>query len=389
VCDWFGLVNLVGVDLMFVLKKKNVDVCRFDVLQPFFGADPGIDVIDLIRSDLLPFGVEPDELFQFLQERFIPKNRYNAEALLSIISKDGVTDFGTLLRRTEALSLIDDFWVLEEGFEVGWEEINLFANRFSDIIAEIALMGFSEISEKVWGSSPEFTTGGVLPKAWKRNEKRIIQLWKRGTFGGRNTGNEPYAEFYAAQVANRLGLSHVHYDLKEWKGVLCSVCDLFTSEDVSFVPATKWIGNQFPASLMIGMRRSESIYQSLADMILFDFLIRNTDRHLNNFGVLQDNQSGEVLGLAPVFDNGSSMLCSELEDTIGSELFVLQNVLFTRFVRLDEFKSLMTERQFSLARKMLGFKFEKHGTYDWPDWRLSGVEDYIQKKVRMLLGEGK
>ena len=41
--------------------------------------------------------------------------------------------------------------------------------------------------------------------------------------------------------------------------------------------------------------------------ILSDFVLTNTDRHLNNFGVLRNTNTLELIGMAPIFDSGNSM----------------------------------------------------------------------------------
>ena len=61
----------------------------------------------------------------------------------------------------------------------------------------------------------------MLPKAWRRKEGKVL-LYKGGTSGLANTGKEPYSEFYAAQVAEAMGIPHVTYGLSKWKGQLCS-----------------------------------------------------------------------------------------------------------------------------------------------------------------------
>ncbi len=44
------------------------------------------------------------------------------------------------------------------------------------------------------------------------------------------------------------------------------------------------------------------------DLMIFDALICNKDRHLGNFGYLIDNNTGSYLKPAPLFDNGFSLL---------------------------------------------------------------------------------
>lgn len=41
--------------------------------------------------------------------------------------------------------------------------------------------------------------------------------------------------------------------------------------------------------------------------ILTDFVMTNTDRHLNNFGVLRDSRTLKFVQMAPIFDSGNSM----------------------------------------------------------------------------------
>ena len=46
-------------------------------------------------------------------------------------------------------------------------------------------------------------------------------------------------------------------------------------------------------------------------MLTVDFIIANTDRHYNNFGFLRNPDTLEWLGLAPVFDSGTSFFHDE------------------------------------------------------------------------------
>ena len=42
----------------------------------------------------------------------------------------------------------------------------------------------------------------------------------------------------------------------------------------------------------------------IRELILFDALVYNTDRHRSNYGLLLDASSLEVIGFAPIYDNG-------------------------------------------------------------------------------------
>ena len=51
----------------------------------------------------------------------------------------------------------------------------------------------------------------------------------------------------------------------------------------------------------------DQVRSFLEYQILTDFVLTNTDRHLNNFGVLRNTKTLEFVGMAPIFDSGNSM----------------------------------------------------------------------------------
>lgn len=91
----------------------------------------------------------------------------------------------------------------------------------------------------------------------------------------------------------------------------------------------KNIGNLYD----LFIKRFPSIEQDLINMILFDFIILNVDRHLNNFGLIE--KEGNPLYLNPVFDNGLSLL-SNLSD---EELSNISDFHLDRKMKVKPFKS--------------------------------------------------
>ena len=105
-----------------------------------------------------------------------------------------------------------------------------------------------------------------------------------------------------------MGLDAVPYDLARWKGQLCSACRLFTSKSVSYLSAGALI-RENGLTLVIDAYEEKGQSDFLADMLLFDAVIRNTDRHLGNFGFLVDILINKVIAPAPLFDHGLSLFC--------------------------------------------------------------------------------
>ncbi len=53
---------------------------------------------------------------------------------------------------------------------------------------------------------------------------------------------------------------------------------------------------------------AKKVWEEFFELLVFDALIGGTDRHYNNWGVLEKADEGKFLRLAPAFDNGISLL---------------------------------------------------------------------------------
>ncbi|MBQ9010564.1 MAG: XRE family transcriptional regulator [Clostridia bacterium] len=272
---------------------------------------------DRLQVFPLDLALTDEGILTWLQKRIIPKNRAFAEEILktldlSINNTKGIIDI------CKGLSLNDSYWVVPEGFEGKFGAYNLYENRFSSALSLVAYTGISH-SKPVGTTSPELTTQGMLRKAWRHLDKKGIYLFKGGTEGAANAGNEPYSEYYASQIAQQMGLHAVMYDLENWTGILASTCPLFTSIDTSYIPIGRIVktgGLQACLDYYAGI--SPVAVEELKSMLVFDAVIYNEDRHFGNFGILRDSHSGKVIGPAPIFDNGLSLFNYAMQDDIDN-----------------------------------------------------------------------
>ena len=195
-----------------------------------------IKYVNKDKRHLLPLGFEEtnDGVIKWLEKRVIPKNRAFVDEILKTLGLSA-NDTKGIIDVCKGLSLNDSFWVVPKGFEGTFAKYNLYENRFSEILSLVAYTGNGHGNE-AFTTSPELTTNGMLPKAWRFIENDGIYLYKGATSGAANTGKEPYSEYYASQIANAMGLDCVQYDLENWKGILASKCKLFTNIDTAFVP---------------------------------------------------------------------------------------------------------------------------------------------------------
>ena len=66
--------------------------------------------------------------------------------------------------------------------------------------------------------------------------------------------------------------------------------------------------------IMNSLEGIKDLKQNFIKVIFFDYIIGNTDRHQNNWGVIKKNE--DIIKLAPVYDNGSSLCSYVTEDKI-------------------------------------------------------------------------
>lgn len=372
----------------YVLRLYDTDLLSFTLSERGIeGLKAQIHSVNEEARALFPLDLEltDDGLVKWLQRRVIPKNRaYVAEILktfgLSVNDTKGIIDV------CKGLSLNDSYWVVPQGFAGTFAQYNLYENRFSEILSLVAYTGIGQ-SDAAFTTSPELTTNGMLPKAWRFIEGEGIYLYKGGTFGAANTGNEPYSEFYASQVAQAMGLDAVAYELENWKGILASRCKLFTDIDTAYIPIGRIVRDGgLKACLEYYRQLGPEAYEQIKSMLVFDAVIYNEDRHFGNFGVLRDNHTGKVTGAAPVFDNGMSLFNFAMPE----EFQDLDSYAKTRGTAYGvSFESVCQEVmgpvQTRQLRKLIGFTFHRHPRLNWPEYRLEATERHLQKRVCQLL----
>lgn len=374
----------------YVLKHKDTALLKFEIVSNL--RDPEVKIIwkDEAHQSLLPLDLSCDDagLAKWLKNRTIPRNRAFVNAFLAKcgLSINRPMD---IISVSKGLSVNDCFWVVPEDFTGTFDENNLYDNPFNTILSYIAFTGVGSSNRTSLNSSPEFTTNGMLPKCWRRIKGKV-QLYKGGTSGASNTGNEPYSEFYAAQVAKNMGLNHVPYTLGKWKGIICSICELFSSKKYSYVPVGRISpSGGFEAVTEYYKQLGGRYYDEFVDMIVFDAVVCNTDRHYGNFGFLVDNDTNQIAAPAPLFDHGNSLFnlagmdCWVDEKELENYIDTLQPAVYDDFIGTA--KTLMQDRNREQLRHLLTFIIEPHHTYNLPARRRKMIEKQIQKRARILL----
>lgn len=374
----------------YILKQFNKPLLKFSATTDT--SEPEIQIlwIDEESRSLLPLDLTltPEGLSRWLRRRTIPKNRAYVHNLLAKCGLNLNRPL-SIINICKGLSLNDCCWVVQEDNGDIFEKVNLYDNPFSNVLAELAFTGYGSSLRSSLFSSPEFTTNGMLRKCWRRISGKVY-LYKGGTEGASNTGFEPYSEFYAAQIAAAMGVRAIPYGLSRWKGVLCSTCELFTSKEYSYIPVGHLV-------IKGGMEAVKAYYEGLGpeftaalrEMLVFDAVICNVDRHFGNFGVMVDNRTNTVVSPAPLFDHGNSLFNFAGTDAWSSDAALEEYIETLAPSVYDDFlgtaKSVLTPELRVKLRHLLTFRFKKHPRYNLPAKRLRMIEKQVQKRVRVLL----
>lgn len=376
----------------YELRHFDTPLMRFSASEDSNSPEITLLWLNDEKKHLLPLDLEPTEtsIAKWLRHRIIPKNRAYVQSLLSKCGLS-INRPMSVIRFSKGLSLNDCFWVAEEGFDGTFDKYNLYDNNFNRVLGLVAFMGYGSSIRSSVVSSPEFTTNGMLPKCWRRESGKVM-LYKGGTSGASNTGCEPYSEYYAAQIADILGVNSISYNLKKWRGILCSTCELFTSKEYSFVPVGRIVTEG-------GMQAVRAYYESLGDefirelddMLVFDAVIMNTDRHFGNFGFLVDNRTNTISTPAPLFDHGNSLFNLAGKDDLTSfdalQKYAdsLQPCVYDDFIGTA--KAVLSQENRQGLRKLLDFRFERHSRYNLDKKRLRLIEEMVRARARILLGK--
>ena len=374
----------------YELRHFDTPLLRFHATEDSRYPEITITWINDSKRNLLPLDLETtgDGLSKWLKQRILPKSRAYSQNILSKCNLNMNRPLN-IIRASKGLSLNDCYWVVEENFPRTFDELNLYDNRFSRVLEQIAFTGCGSSIRTLPASSPEFTTDGMLPKCWRRINQGIW-LYKGGTKGASNTGNEPYSEYYAYRIAKILGVNAICYELHKWNGELCSGCKLFTGKDYAYMPAGKIItAGGMDAVMKYYADLGPEFSDALSDMIVFDAVICNTDRHYGNFGFLVDNHTNKIVMPAPLFDHGNSLFNYAGNDDLKSDdsLSAYANTLVPCLY--DDFFSMaqkvLTAKHREGLRRLLDFTLKKHSRYNLPAKRLKRINHQVHLHAQKLL----
>lgn len=368
---------------MYFLMNKNNVIATFENKPATVFSDEVL-FYEVERMGELPFGF--DDINTWLDSR--KSSKHNAH-LQKLMRKMGCDDNEGFIRTTHAATINDTFWVKSARENITWEQISLYSNQFTETISRLAFEGVGLYVADFSSTSPELACEGSFRKCFRKEEHcgtfgSDIFIYKRGNEYG--PGLEPYCEMLASEISAIISPeNYVPYQTVQLHNKLASKCNLFTNEKYGYASFSKLMKAK---SLQDVFDYFENIgaSQAFREMLVVDSLCFNQDRHAGNYGVLFDNDTLEIIGMAPVFDLNLSMLpyvsMSDF-DNIGDKLFEYAPILGDDFTRIGQMAMNDTLRD--RVKTICDFSFNFRGDDVFTPERVVAVESVVRKQAAALL----
>lgn len=277
--------------------------------------------------------------------RGIPDYRVDLKRLLKRL---GVANRLDLLEEEFGLSLSDHYWLRQERVNASYEELNYFHRPFDqEGFARSMFRQMDFQPQETALRTPGNTLCGFHRKAWIRRDNKLFLLKGSVT----RYQEEPFNEWLAWQAAKRLGIYAVPYRVETYENQIVSVCPEMLNLHTDLVPARDAMKTlKIPAGEseidcfleLLEQHGITDVDDKFDEMLILDFLLLNSDRHNQNFGILVNADTNQWIDLAPIFDTGSAMGCFTGTDELPYEETHEDCKLFSRkHFRHDELGELI------------------------------------------------
>ena len=295
--------------MKYLLKHRDDRVCELTLDETGNIIKTG----KIFDERLLPLGgnLSVQELKKWWQRRAVPVTQAGIVSFLQKIDKTN-TEF---LTDNLGLSMTDHYWICPEGQEQAfcWKDINFFQNQFEEL----------KEPEKIGSASQSLVPGASLSgdqkKYWYIDKGQRWLLKENEGSSSQQSLNEILAtEIHRLQAKQPYTVYQLVPHPEGIEKGYCCISPAFTNEHTEFINAYDLVSSEkkpnnrsyYEHFITICAEHGlpEEITRSFLEyQILTDFLITNTDRHFQNFGVLRDSETLAFVGMAPIFDSGNSM----------------------------------------------------------------------------------
>ena len=267
--------------------------------------------LNILNESLLPLYLRKIHNADFwLETRAIDSHRANSRLLkkaLRLVEKD---DVSTVVHVNGA-TITDNYWIREIGSNLTYNDVKFSDDYFSNLALKGNYDSFNRAANSKRSKTPELTNVGSFEKCWKLRDGKWW-MYKKATH------DEMFSELFIYELGRKLGMNMAIYERGE--GFIKSL-DFTDSARVNFEPASSFMGdNEDYFDVVNALEKiCPRAIPDYIRMIFMDTICANPDRYTNNFGLLRDTQTGEMIGFAPNFDNNMALISRGYPSKSGSK----------------------------------------------------------------------
>ena len=270
------------------------------------------------------------DLVGWLESRAIDAHRTNSRLLKKAL-RIGHTEDAEVVLKVHAATITDTYWFRVCGSALRYEDVRFKKNLFD----KLALTGDPDSFNQPYSHTPELTNTGSFEKCWRLENGRWAMVKKGNTL-------ERLSELFICRLGQALGFPMAEYRLD---GDTVISPDFTNGAAVNYEAAEGIVGGNedYRANFDAFWNFSPALAAQYLQIIYLDALCFNMDRHTQNYGVLRDVNTGEILTMAPNFDNNIALFARGIPKNLIRE----NDKLIALYAEL-----LQDERALRLAEKL-------------------------------------
>lgn len=289
------------------MSIRNYEIFSGEILVAVWNDN----VLTVVNADLMPMYLKYNQdADRWLASRAIDHRRPNSRLLkkaLRLVEKDDISS----VLHVNGAKITDNYWIREVGSNLTYSDIKFSDDYFSNLALKGNYDSFNRAANSKRSKTPELTNVGSFEKCWKLRDGKWW-MYKKASH------DEMFSELFVYELGCALGMNMAVYQ----RGEACiKSLDFTEAARVNFEPASTFMGDN--EDYFDVVKALEKICpKAIPDyirMIFMDTICANPDRHTNNFGLLRDIKTGDLIGFAPNYDNNMALISRGYPSKSGSK----------------------------------------------------------------------
>ena len=289
------------------MSIRNYEIFSGEILVAVWNDN----VLTVVNADLIPMYLNYNQdADRWLASRAIDHRRPNSRLLkkaLRLVEKDDISS----VLHVNGAKITDNYWIREVGSNLTYSDIKFSDDYFSNLALKGNYDSFNRAANSKRSKTPELTNVGSFEKCWKLRDGKWW-MYKKASH------DEMFSELFVYELGCALGMNMAVYQ----RGDACvKSLDFTEAARVNFEPASTFMGdNEDYIDVVKALEKiCPNAIPDYIRMIFMDTICANPDRHTNNFGLLRDTQTGELIGFAPNYDNNMALISRGYPSKSGSK----------------------------------------------------------------------